>query len=292
MSMTPSINESRRFLIESLDVRGTVVRLTDEWIALTHGRDYPSAVREVLGQLITTLLLIASSLKVPGRLSFQLKGDGPVNLLLADATEELFFRGVAHHNPVVQPASVSRMLGHGKLVMTLENAASAKPYQSIVPLSGNTLAEIFDSYLTQSEQTDTHLILAAGERQVSGLLLQKLPGADALDPDGWNRTCQLSRTLTDYELHNQPLDTLLPRLFPEEDVRVFDPQPLAYHCPREDEKIMTMLRSLGRNECESILTDQGVIEVRDEICNETYTFGEEEVAALFDGVAPAPPTLH
>ena len=75
---------------------------------------------------------------------------------------------------------------------------------------------------------------------------------------------------------------LIERLFPEEDVRVYDPRPVSYHCPYDPDKIYSMLRSVGRAECEAILAEQGEIRVHDDICNHEYVLDAAAVTALFE----------
>jgi molecular chaperone Hsp33 len=181
------------------------------------------------------------------------------------------------------------LLGTGQLVLTLQtNVATEHPYQSYVPLEGDSLAAIFEHYLAQSEQAPARLWLAADDHHACALFLQKLPDADKRDADGWNRVQHLAATLQPGELALPP-EALLTRIFPEETVRLFDPLPVSYHCPRDEAKVTDMLRSLGRDEVEAALADTGAISIHDDICNHEYRFGREVLEHLFD----APPrTLH
>jgi len=156
-----------------------------------------------------------------------------------------------------------------------------QPYQSHVPLEGETLAAVFEHYLGQSEQLPTRLWLAADRDTAAGLFLQALPGAAARDADGWNRVQVLADTVRPDELLGLGSIKLIERLFAEEDVRVFDPRPVTYHCPRDEGKIETMLFGLGRAECEAILAEHGEIRVHDDICNQEYTLDAAAVDALF-----------
>ena len=72
-------NTVQRFLFDDLDIRGAVVRLDSVWKKLMTGRNYPAPVVELLGQLSATALLLADNLKQPGRLTIQLRGNGPVS---------------------------------------------------------------------------------------------------------------------------------------------------------------------------------------------------------------------
>lgn len=280
-----------RFILEDLDIRGVLVRLGPVWHELQARRDYPPAVRDLLGELAAVTAMIGSSLKLPGRLTFQLQGHGPVRMLVMDCDEGLRMRGMAQmrEGHTAAAGGVHELIGDGQLVLTLQTDSNPdRPYQSYVPLAGDRLADIFEHYLEQSEQTPTRILLAADDRFACGLLLQKLPDADRRDPDGWNRILHLAGTASAADLA-LPAETLLGRLFPEETVRVFDPLAVRYHCPRDEEKVLDMLRSLGREEVEDILAEHEQILIQDDICNHEYRYGDEVLDTLFE---PPKRTLH
>ncbi|NWG87119.1 MAG: Hsp33 family molecular chaperone HslO [Hydrogenophilaceae bacterium] len=271
----------RPFLFEALDIRGAFVQLHEAWQQMLERRDYAEPVRQLLGEMTAVTALIASNLKQAGRMAFQLKGSGPVKLLVLDCDEQLRLRGMALAEPDLSAAAVPDLLGHGQLALTLDVAAMSQPYQSIVPLDGDRVAAIFEHYLSRSEQLPARLFLAASSDCVAGLFLQKLPSADQKDSDGWNRVQILAETLKPEELLGLPSVQLLTRLFPEEDIRVFDPRPVAYHCPENRDKVRDMLRSLGQAECEAILKEHGEIVIHDDICNHEYRFDSAEINELF-----------
>lgn len=271
----------RGFLFEQLDIRGAWVQLGPAWREMIAGRDYPEPVVELLGQLAAVATLITANLKQAGRLTFQLRGEGAVSLLVMDCDEQLRLRGMARSAPEVSAGNLPALLGDGALTLTLDTAGMRQPYQSHVPLQGDNVAAVFEHYLTQSEQTPTRLWLAASHETAAGLFLQALPGADERDADGWNRVQILAGTVRAEELLGLGSIKLIERLFPEEDVRVYDPRPVRYHCPYDPAKIYSMLRSVGRTACESILAEHGEIRVHDDVCNHEYVLDAEAVAALF-----------
>ena len=281
-----------RFLLEDLDIRGSLVQLGPSWQTMAARRSYAPPVRALLGELAAVTALIGCNLKSPGRLSFQVQGHGPVSLLVMDCNENLQLRGMARSQLAVDagaPAGgIGGLLGDGQLVLTLQMASMQAPYQSVVPLRGETLAAIFEHYLEQSEQQPARLWLAAGAESACGLFLQKLPNADVLDPDGWERIEQLAATVRPDELALAP-ETLLTRLFAAENVRLYPPRPALWHCPRDEEKVRSALRAMGRAEVESILAEAAVIAVEDEICGHEYRFGAEILDELFP---PDGRTLH
>lgn len=272
----------QRFLFEDLDIRGRLVCLTGAWRQMIEGRHYPAQIVELLGHTTALDVLLSANQKNAGRVTLQVRGSGPVNLLVADCSSELRIRGMAHfQSGAALDATERNLLGDGQLAITIEDMNTGAFYQSIVPLDGDTLAQIFEHYLAQSEQLPSYLRLYADGDALCGLLLEKLPNADQRDPDGWNRVTILAETLTLAETRDiQPYD-LLTKLFPEELMRVFRLHAVEYHCPYDPEKVKDMLRSLGREEVESILAEHGEVVIRNEMCNHEYRFDAKDVEAMF-----------
>lgn len=293
--MNASADRTQRFLLENLDIRGQVVRLGPVWRAILSRRDYPAPLVQLLGEFASIAVLIAAGLKHPGRAVLQVMGHGPVTMAVADCTEELALRAM------VKPDPSSPLWGHtaagerdihdyfpvGRLVLTVENATTARHFQSIVTLEGDSLAECFERYFDRSEQVPTHLWVSATAEGVGALILQKLPKADERDPNGWARVQRQAALLAPRALGERPgedsIADLLTTLFREDDVRLFKPHGVRDGCARSEEKVVAMLRGLGRAEVEATLAEHGVVTVHDEICNQEYRFTAPEVARIFSG---------
>ncbi len=285
-------NYVQRFLLDELDIRGTIVRLDSVWQQLLTKRNYPAPVIELLGQMSATTLLLADNLKQPGRLTIQLRGDGTVPLLVIDCNETLNIRCMAQHGDEIKPASLIKLLGHGQLLLSLDLPSMRQPYQSFVPLVGDSIAEIFEHYLKQSEQLAARIFLAASPSGASGLFLQKMPSTDQRDADGWTRIEALVSTVKSEELLDMPGEELLRRLFHEEIVRVFDKKAVTGNCPEDREKVGNMLLSLGREEIYAALRERGEIVIRDDLGNREYRFDKAAIDELFSNTPGTPPTVH
>lgn len=277
----------QRFLLEDLDIRGAVVRLTDVWQALQAGREYAPGVARLLGEMSAVATVIAGNLKQAGRLTFQISGHGPLNLLVIDCAETLNLRGYAKAEGAPSGDTLRALVGDGRLQLTLDVPGLDQPYQSLVPLEGGSIAEVFEHYLAQSEQQPAALWLACSADAAVALFLQKLPGADQKDADGWSRAHQLANTVRDDELLGLEASAVLRRLFAEESVRVFEARRVSHDWPAEPEKVAGMLQSLGEDEVRAILAEHGEIVVHDELSNHHYRFDAADVDALF-----TPRTLH
>ena len=278
-----------RFLFEQYPIRGHLVHLDAAWAALIEHRDYPEAIRDLLGQAVAASLLLAATIKFEGVLSLQLRGDGPVHLMLAQCTSGLGVRGLAHCGDAkIEGTRVGDLIGAGNMTVTLESDDGSQRYQGIVPIAGDRLAESLQIYFESSEQLPTRLWLHADALGVSGMLLQKLPqgsspaGEDAAAiEDAWRRVQLVADTLTPEELRSLSDEEILHRLFNEDDVRLFEPSPVYFRCRCSRERVAGMLQGLGESETRSVLAERGAVEVRCDFCNRAYVFDKVDVAELF-----------
>ena len=313
-------------MFEGLPVRGMLVRLTDGWQEILRRRQqaggYPAAVTELLGEMTAAATLMQANIKFNGALILQVQGDGPVKLAVAEVQPDLSLRATATvTGEVAADAPLSHMVNvnnQGRCAITLDpkdRLPGQQPYQGVVPLFGDRheklekLSEVIEHYMLQSEQLDTRLVLAANDQVAAGLLIQRLPlqgqdnlsgaGAIARDEDqigvneDYNRIAILAASLKREELLTLDADTILRRLFWEEDVRRFDPLTGAngprFACSCSRERVGGMLRSLGREEIESIIAEQGQVEVGCDFCGAQYRFDPVDAAQVFLQAASQPP---
>lgn len=274
-----------RFLIESANVRGEWVHLDDTWQSLLDCADYPTPIKQVLGEALAATLLLSATLKYQGSMSLQINGTGTVNLLLIQATSDGTVRGLARWNREPEGDDLAALFADANLVITVEPNDGKERYQGIVALQTESLAASLMEYFQQSEQLATQLWLAAGEHSVAGLLLQRLPNRQGQDEDnnqeGWQRSIQLTNTVTTDELLTLEAQTLLHRLFHEEDVRLFEPTTQRFECSCSRDKVEAMVLSLGEQEADILLQQQGKIAINCEFCNRHYRLDAVDVQHLF-----------
>ncbi|NOU23847.1 MAG: Hsp33 family molecular chaperone HslO [Methyloglobulus sp.] len=268
----------RRFLFEDVGVRGLWVSLSSSWQTAKQHQHCPDAVQLQLGQALTAVVLLSATIKFNGFMILQVQGDGPLKTLVAQATHERKIRGLVRSSETVTNGPLQDMFGEGRLVLTV-SSENAQPYQGIVPLQGDNLAAVLETYFAQSEQLNTRLWLFANETHAAGLLLQELP-SQLNDRADWERIAMLASTVTEQEMLELGCEELLYRLFNEEKVRLFDAEPVAFDCSCSRLKIENTLRMLGRQELESVLQERGQIEVNCEFCNKYYRFDRIDVEQL------------
>jgi molecular chaperone Hsp33 len=298
------VDTLRRFVFERYPFRGQLVHLGPAWQAMMEHHDYPPQVRDTLGEAVAATALLASTLKFKGLLSLQLRGEGPMHLMLVECTEGLALRAVARFRDPPDSRDLRVLSGNGTLTVTVESEGHANRYQGIVPLAGGSMDACLREYIESSEQLPTRLWLHADGKNVSGLLLQRLPvtakpstvtesgpGVVPEDEveDAWQRVQLVADTVTGAELAELDDHKLLRRLFAEDDVRMFESTPVFFRCRCSRQRVENMLRALGRNEVDSMVEEFGQVEVRCEFCSRAYRLDAVDCAALF--TAPGTPPV-
>jgi molecular chaperone Hsp33 len=320
------MSELHKFLFDGLPVRGMLVRLTDSWqeVLRRHAQSsaYPVAVTELLGEMSAAAVLMQGNIKFNGALVLQVFGDGPVKLAVAEVQPDFAFRATATVTGEVAPdAPLSHMVNvsnQGRCAITLDpkdRLPGQQPYQGIVPLHGDRreklekVSEVLEHYMLQSEQLDTKLILAANDTIAAGLLIQRLPvtgdanlsGSSAAQAnedaigvnEDYNRIAMLAASLKREELLELDAETILHRLFWQEQLLRFAPSADAHQphfaCTCSRERVGRMLQSLGVEEVESIIAERGDVEVGCDFCGIQYHFDPVDAAQLFLSQNQQPP---
>jgi molecular chaperone Hsp33 len=270
----------QRFHFESLGIRGELVRLNKSWQQAKGETPYPPHIAARLGESLCAAVLLSGTIKFNGSLILQMQSSGPLRTLVAQATHLRTIRGLAHWSESDEASDLQQLCPDGRLVITIQNQDN-EPYQGIVAIDEKTIAHSLERYFLQSEQLPTRLWLHADQKCATGLFLQVLPGTD-LTSDGWNRILHLTETITSSELMSLPSEELLFRLYHEEQVRLSNPEPVIFRCGCQRERIETVLVTLGPEEINETLEEQGAIEVHCDFCNRLYRFDRVDVAALFN----------
>ncbi|MFE8070172.1 Hsp33 family molecular chaperone HslO [Marinobacteraceae bacterium S3BR75-40.1] len=284
--MTDASDQLHRFIFENGNVRGEHVQLDASLQEALSKQAYSDPQARLLGESLAAVTLLSATLKFEGRLSLQARGDGPVQLLMAECSHQQGIRGLIHGDETPRDGSVPELLGQGRLAITIEPERGQR-YQGIVPLESDNLSACLQDYFQRSEQLDTFIVLYADRNQASGLLLQKLPGEASPEADFWNRLTTLAGSVKAEELHELDTDRLLRRLFPEDDVRLYDASPIRFSCSCSRERTLSALEALGQETVYEILAEQGEIEMDCQFCHQQYRYSQQDMDKLFNR-----PALH
>jgi molecular chaperone Hsp33 len=282
--MADNVDCVQHFIFDGCSVRGIHVRLGETWQTVRSRNDHPPAVQSLLGEALAAAAALMSTVKMDGTMTLQTNGDGPVSMLVAQASGARTLRGMVSISDEAPPDSFAGLLGSGHLAITIDPGSGGERYQGIVALDGDSLAEVIDGYFVNSEQLPTRLWLAADGAHAAALLLQQLPAHDpAAEPDDtvWQHLVTLAGTITNEELVSLPAAALLGRLFAEDPVRVFEPKSIRFYCRCSRQRVGDMLRVMPLDELLETASDEGgQITVSCDFCNKLYAFDPVDLETL------------
>jgi len=285
---------NQRFLFDDADVRGEYAHTSAVFKHIISLHQYPPGVARLLGELLSAAVLLASNLKFEGELILQARSDAQLPLLMVQCSSTLKLRAIAQGAEKATASDFQQLLGGGTLAITVEPSSGSR-YQGIVALHGDSLAQSLQSYFANSVQLATRLWLACDGEHAGGMLLQQLPSQRERNSEDrehdWQHLCTLTDTLRPSELLTLPPTTLLHRLFHQEPLQAFEPQPLVFACSCSRVRIEQALISLGPAELRSILDEQGEISADCEFCQQQYRFDSADLADVL-GSQGEPPVLH
>ncbi len=275
---------SQRFLFDKKDIRGELVQLEGSFAEILAQHYYPESAGNMLGQFLAASVLLSSTIKFEGRLILQIQSQGEIPLVVAECSSEQVIRGLLRLSDNVVSDDFHRQFAKGTLAITIEPKQGER-YQGLVALDGNNLAECLQNYFMQSEQLRAHLLLAVSDGRVAGLMLQELPSQAVIDREqrneDWEYVTQLAKTVQADELLSVSSETLIHRLYHQDDVRLFASKPIVYRCSCSLERTQQALRSISRVELDEIVAEQGAVTMNCEFCNQEYRFDAAAIDSLF-----------
>lgn len=286
------------FDLPELGLRGRIARLDSVSTRALMAHPLPEAAQRILAESLLLSSLLGSALKLEGRLSVQLKGDGPLSMLVSDYFAGGGLRGYARCDAARSedlPADIdfAALVGSGALAITIEPKPGAQTYQGLVPLLPEGLARSAEGYFVQSEQLPTLITLAAGPIyrvgegngwRAGGIMVQAVPEktrGDVTESDDWNRVRLFLETVEPFELLDTAIgaESVLWRLFHEDEVRVQPSQGLTFRCTCNADKVYSVLNSYPAEELSDLVEEDGVIRTKCEFCGASYNFPLAEFGA-------------
>ena len=288
-------DQLHRYLFENYAVRGEMVTVSESLQEILANHSYPLPVKTILAELLVATSLLTATLKFDGDITVQLQGDGPMNLAVINGNNHQQLRGVARiQGEIPEGADMKTLIGNGYLVITI-TPEEGERYQGVVGLEGDTLAACLEDYFMRSEQLPTRLFIRTGEVDgkpaAGGMLLQVLPAQETQVND-FEHLATLTETIKADELFTLPATEVLWRLYHEEEVTLFDPQNVEFKCTCSRERCAGALKTLPDEELDSILAEDGEIDINCDYCGSHYVFDAMDIAAIRNNASPGDPQVH
>ena len=283
--MTRQTDVLNRYLFDNMHARGELVNLQQSFQDIVAPHDYPTGVKQLLGELVAATCLLTATLKFEGEIAVQLQGDGPIGYMAVNGNHQQEMRGIARMTADTKATTLKDLIGKGNMVITIR-PNSGEPYQGVVALEQDTLAECLAHYFDVSEQIPTKIWLYgnADTTEIAGTLIQLLPDGEDKEKQqsDFEHLCQLTNTIKNEEIFSLDSEALLYRLYHQEEVRIFEPQAVSYKCSCSEEKCLGAISQIEPNELENILAEQGNVSMTCDYCMTTYKFERPQLTQFID----------
>ena len=282
----------QRFIFENASVRGEIVRLEDSYQEIMKRHTYPPVIYHMLGEALVAVALLTSIIKFKRRVTLQFRGNGKLKLLFAQCNHLFQLRGLAQWDGDFKEEDMAASIDQGILAIMMDpDIINGKRYQGIVAWQGQSLAQSIEGYFRDSEQLPTRLWIAVNKTHAAGLLLQILPKeCPELYRNEWEHLIHLTDTLTQKELLTWNNQTLLHRLYSEEDMRLFQSVPVKFQCTCSRERGENALLLLGYHETQQEIKEKQKIVVTCEFCNKEFNFDRVDIETIFKKGGHSTPT--
>lgn len=283
-----STDHCQRFIFSDMPIRGERVQLSQTLQTILGQHEYPMAIQHHLADMLCAVTLLSATLKFEGKLSIQAQGEGPLTMMLAECTHNKEVRATAQWNTETEwpenSLSFPEALGKNSRLAVTITPTKGKRYQGVVPLNSPSVAGALEEYFSQSEQLGTRLIFASDGQHASGMLLQQLPANTEEEKDSaetnWQHVTTLANTLNKEELLSLPTETLLHRLYHQEDIQLFDSAPVIFKCTCTRQKTEQTLLSLGLTTLQEMAAEDDKLVINCHFCSQEQHFDAVDLAAL------------
>lgn len=253
---------------------------------------FPTATA-ALGRTTAVAVIMGAMLKGNERLTIQVRGDGPIGQVAVDANAYGEIRGYvdhpqAHHGTNDKnKLDVAGAVGTSGQIYVTKDLGLKEPYRGSVPIISGELGEDFTYYFAVSEQTPSAVgvgVLVDTDNSVihaGGVIVQVLPG---LTDEEISRLEQAVAALP-------PVTTLLDqgetpegiiRAVVGDDFVIHDTLEPTFKCQCSLDRVSTTLMSIGADELQSIIDEDGQAELVCPFCNDKYHFDKEQLEQLRD----------
>ena len=251
------------------------------------------AATAALGRTLAAASMMGNALKGQGAsLTLQIKGGGPLGTVLAVSDHEGNVRGYVTNPQVDLPLrpdgklDVGGAVGHEGTLTVIKDLHMKEPYVGTIDLLGGEIAEDVAGYFVESEQIPTACALGVlvdrdqSVKAAGGYLIQLMPGAgeDVITKvEGGIMAAGPVSALLD---KNDDPEQLLRDVMSDFDLKILETCPVSYRCYCSRERVERALISLGRNELEQMLAEQGGCQLTCQFCDAVYDFSAEDLKGL------------
>ena len=259
--------------------------------------DMSPVVTAAFGRLLTITSIMATEMKgSKDKLTVQLKGNGPIGVMIATANNKPIVKGYAT-NPVVElplnedgKLDVSGAVGYEGYINVVKDIGLKDPYIGISPLVSGEIAEDFANYFVNSEQRNSAVALGVlvdknGVRASGGYLINPMPDATEEDISIVEQSIFKAGAMSKMLDQNLTLEEIAKKITGDENVEIIEDSIVPeFKCDCSKEHMQNALMTIGKEELEDIIEKEGKAELVCHFCNKKYEFNKEELENILRSI--------
>lgn len=259
--------------------------------------DMSPVVTAAFGRLLTITAIMATEMKgSKDKLTVQLKGNGPIGVMIATANNKPIVKGYAT-NPVVElplnedgKLDVSGAVGFEGYINVVKDIGLKDPYIGISPLVSGEIAEDFANYLVNSEQRNSAVALGVlvdknGVKASGGYLINPMPDATEEDIVAVEQAIFKAGAMSKMLDQNLTLEEIAKKITGDENVEIIEnniaPE---FKCDCSKEHMRDALMTIGKEELEDIIEKEGKAELVCHFCNKKYQFDRNDLEKILKNI--------
>ncbi len=259
--------------------------------------DMSPVVTAAFGRLLTITAIMATEMKgSKDKLTIQLKGNGPIGVMIATANNKPIVKGYAT-NPVVElplnedgKLDVSGAVGYEGYINVVKDIGLKDPYIGISPLVSGEIAEDFANYFVNSEQRNSAVALGVlvdknGVRASGGYLINPMPDATEEDISTVEQSIFKAGAMSKMLDQNLTLEEIAKKITGDDNVEIIEDSIVPeFKCDCSKEHMQDALMTIGKEELEDIIKKEGKAELVCHFCNKKYQFNKEELENILKNI--------
>ena len=247
-----------------------------------------------LGRLLTAAAMMGSMLKGDKDLvTLQIRGDGPLQGIVVSGDCCGRVKGYVFNPNVELPdkypgkLDVGGAIGAGYLDV-IKDIGMREPYAGRIELVTGEIAEDLTYYFAQSEQTPSAVGLGVlvetdtSVRRAGGFMIQLLPGADEGMVSRLEEKLRHVPYVTDLLDAGKTPEEILELLLGDMGLRILDRLPASFSCNCDRQRVEKALISIGREELEKIIEEDGKANLHCHFCAKEYDFTKSDLLCLLE----------
>ncbi|WHX79182.1 Hsp33 family molecular chaperone HslO [Priestia flexa] len=275
-------NQVRAYAVKTTEAVGEAQRRHYTW---------PTA-SAALGRAMSAGVMMGAMLKGEQKLTIKVEGGGPIGAILVDSNAKGEVRGYVT-NPQTHfelnkygKLDVARAVGTGGTLSVVKDVGMRDQFNGQVPIVSGELGEDFTYYFVTSEQVPSSVgvgvlvnpdntILAAG-----GFIIQLLPGTDEATISAIEQRLQTIEPISKLIQRGLTPEEILEEVLGKDNLKILETMPVQFKCQCSKERIGNAIISLGKDEIQSMIDEDGKAEAQCHFCNEMYHFPAEELKEM------------